>query len=62
MDSDLIRPILGRRACIGMNLIEYHDNDALHQPETNTVPVYSVNNASIAITKESLITRFPKVD
>ena len=44
-----------------MNLTEYHDNDALHQPETNTVPVYSVNNASIAITKESLITRFPKV-
>ena len=39
MDSDLIRPILGRRACIGMHLIEYHDNDALNKPETSTVPV-----------------------
>ena len=61
VDSDLIRPILGRRACIGMHLIEYHDNDALNKPETSTVPVYSVNNAPIAITKESLITRFPNV-
>ena len=61
VDRDLIRPILGRRACIGMHLIEYHDNDALHKPETSTVPVYSVNNAPIAITKESLITRFPNV-
>ena len=59
VDSDLIRPILGRRACIGMHLIDYHDNDALNKPETSTV--YSVNNAPIAITKESLITRFPKV-
>ena len=61
VDSELIRPILGRRACIGMHLIEYHDNDALNKPETSTVPVYSVNNAPIAITKESLITRFPNV-
>ena len=61
VDSDLIRPILGHRACIGMHLIEYHDNDALHKPEKSTVPVHSVNNAPIAVTKESLITRFPKV-
>ena len=103
MYSDFIRPIVGRRACIGkkgsfyiaqypvrwtaqstlhylfafpgrpvhsdtnsaspgsigMHLIEYHDNDALNKPETSKVPVYSVNNAPIAITKESLITRFP---
>ena len=44
-----------------MPLIEYHDNDALNKPETSTVPVYSVNNAPIAITKESLITRFQNV-
>ena len=53
--------MFGRRACIGMHFIKYHDNDAVNKPETSTVPVYYVNNAPIAITKESLITRFPNV-
>ena len=50
VDSDLIRPIVGRMAWIGMHLIEYYDNDALNKPETSTVPVYSVNNAPMATT------------
>ena len=44
-----------------MHFIKYQDNDALNEPETSTVSVYYVNNAPIAITKESLITRFPNV-
>ena len=61
VDSHFIRPILGRRACNDMHLIDYHYNNALHKPETSTVPVNYVNNEPIAVTKESLITRFPKV-
>ena len=28
--GDAVRPILGRKACVGMNLFEYRDNDALN--------------------------------
>lgn len=61
VDSDQIRPILGRKACIGMKLIEYHDNDELNQPETQASPVYSVSKDDTQINRESLIKRFPKV-
>lgn len=30
VDSDKIRPLLGRKACLGMNLITYRDNDAIN--------------------------------
>ena len=47
-DSDEIRPILGRKACVGMKLIEYTDNDALHKPATRGAQVYAVEGALIS--------------
>ena len=48
VDSDNIRPILGRKACVGMKLIEYTDNDALHKPATRGAHVYAVEGALIS--------------
>ena len=56
VDSDNIRPILGRKACVGMKLIQYTDNDALHKPATRDAQVYAVEGALIsraAITEKS---------
>ena len=48
VDRDNIRPILGRKACVGMKLIEYTDNDALHKPATRGAQVYAVEGALIS--------------
>ena len=48
VDSDNIRPIMGRKACVGMTLIEYTDNDALHKPATGYAQVYAVEGALIS--------------
>ena len=61
VNSDQIRPILGRKACIGMNLIEYHDNDELNQPEAHMTPVYAVSKVEMPMTRESVLAQFPKV-
>lgn len=67
VDSTAIRPLLGRKACVGMKIIQYTDNDELTIPETGDAPVYAVDNASqhsttqTPITKEALIRKFPKV-
>jgi len=34
VDSPKIRPLLGRKACLGMGIIEYWDNDAINKPVT----------------------------
>ena len=34
VDCDNIRPLLGRKACIGMNIITYLDNDTINKPDT----------------------------
>ena len=34
MDSKRVRPILGRKACLGMKNIKYLDNDQLNRPRT----------------------------
>ena len=41
VDNEDIRPILGRKACIGMNIIQYTDNDAISKPRTDA-PVFEV--------------------
>ncbi|EDO38408.1 predicted protein [Nematostella vectensis] len=58
-----IRPILGRKACIGMNIIKYTDNDALNKPQTGSAPVYAVENkcqGQKCETKVSLYEKFPQ--
>ena len=42
VESSAIRPILGRRACLGMGIIRYLDNDELNQPPTAGARVYAI--------------------
>ena len=45
VDSQKIRPLLGRKACLGMEVIKYLDNDAIHKPKTGNAPVHSLEPA-----------------
>lgn len=61
VDNDDIRPILGRKACIGMGVVMYQDNDLLNKLETGTAPVNAVQAQDKVLSKEELVTKFPKV-
>ena len=62
VDSKDIRPILGREACLGMNIIRYTDNDALNKPQTGSFPIYAVKeNGDKFVTKKQLCNQFPEV-
>ena len=37
----VVRPILGRKACLGMKIITYLDNDQLNHPQTSDGDVYA---------------------
>ena len=43
VDNDTVRPILGRRACIGMGIIRYIDNDRISQPTTEGALVFATD-------------------
>ena len=45
VDSRKIRPLLGRKACLGMIVIQYLDNDAIRKPDTGNAPVYALEPA-----------------
>lgn len=62
VDNSHIHPLLGRKACIGMKIITYLDNNAINlPPETmKRETVCFVSNPK-SITKEQLIARYPKV-
>ena len=63
VDNDEIRPILGRKACIGMNIIKYTDNDAINKPKAGTATVYAVQDDTFkgGMSKENLLRRYPQV-
>ena len=61
VDNKNIRPILGRKACVGMNIVKYTDNDAINKPTTGNASVYSVEDNLSGMSKESLIKKFPEV-
>ena len=55
VDYKDIRPILGRKACTGMSIVKYSDNDAINKPTTGNASVYSVDdNLNWGMSKESL--------
>ena len=60
MDCDNIRPLLGRKACIGMNIITYLDNDTINKPNTRNAAVFAVEAVRYT-SKEQLIVYHPKV-
>ena len=40
---DNIRAILGRKACVGMKIIAYLDNDQVRKPDTRNAQEFSVD-------------------
>ena len=61
VDRNNIRPLLGRKACLGMKIIAYLDNDKLSKPVTGNSEVYALSSATSPLTKEQLIEKYPQV-
>jgi len=62
VDQQGIRPLLGHKACLGMRIGTYLDNDQLHKPSTKNAEVYVVGDRNCSpITKEQLIQKYPSV-
>ena len=60
VDSHKIRPLLGRKACLGMKIITNLDNDKIHKPDTGNAPVYALEDPG-PVTIEQLVRGHPKV-
>ena len=60
VDCTNIRPLLGRKACVGMKIVTYLDNDALNIPNVGDTTVYTLNVPS-SISKEQLVKKYPRV-
>ena len=61
VDSEEIRPILGIKSCLAMNIIQYRDNDLLNKPDTAGFSVYAIEDQLSPVTKEELMLKFPNV-
>ena len=60
IEQSNVRPLLGKKACIGMQIVTYLDNDMMNKPNTNGSKVYTLS-ASSPLTKDKLISKYPKV-
>ena len=60
VDRRNIRPILGRKACIGMKIVDYLDNDRMNKPDTKGAEVYSLST-SRPWNLDSLVAKYPDV-
>lgn len=60
VDRQDIRPLLGRKACVGMKIVSYLDNDQLNKPNTGNSPVYAVEETGLSTIKQ-LINSYPTV-
>ena len=62
VDSSQIRPLLGRKACLGMKIVSYLDNDKIHPPALDTVQrtVHALENQEME-TMEQLVEAYPEV-
>ena len=62
VDSKKVRPILGRKACLGMNIIQYLDNDQLNRPQESDGEVNTHDvPASSPVSADQLIKSCPRV-
>ena len=55
-----IRPLLGRKAYLGMRIVSYIDNDQLNRPQTGDAAAYAVEGP-VPLSTEQLIKKFPDV-
>ena len=60
IDSDAIRPLLGRKACLGMKIITYLDNDDMNRPDTKGAAVFALEITPYT-SKEQLLKLHPIV-
>ena len=62
VDSKRVRPILGRKACLGMKIIKYLDNDQLNHPQTSDGDVYMHDAPTGPVSSANqLVKKFPHV-
>ena len=54
VDSPVICSLLGWKACLGMKIIAYLDNDELHKPDTGDAPVHALVEHGPVSTEELL--------
>ena len=60
VDVSDIRPLLGRKACLGMKIVSYLDNDMMNKPNTSGSEVYTLSSSG-PLTKDQLSSKYPKV-
>ena len=60
VNSTNIRPLLGRKACLEMEIIAYLDNDKLYQPDVRYAAVFALEPTN-AVSQQQFIQRYPKV-
>ena len=62
VESTDMRPLLGHKACVGMGIIQYLDNDALNQQTPDDgARVFAVDGQQQPLTPAALARRFPAV-
>ena len=61
VNQDDIRPILGRKACLGMKIVTYLDNNNLNKPPAGNAHIYAVDSKQAPLTREDVIQRHPLV-
>ena len=62
VESNRVRPILVIKACLGMNIITYLDNDQLNRPQASQGGVYThAVPATSPVSADQLFKRFPRV-
>ena len=59
VDSTNIRPLLGRGACLNMNVVTYLDNDELSKPDTQDAEVFVIEDTTLSL--QQLVRKFPRV-
>ena len=55
-----IRPLLGRKACLGMKIVSYLDNDAMNKPMTGNASVYALDQPNL-LSIQQLKQQYPVV-
>ena len=60
VDSERIQPLLGRKACVGMKIIAYLDNDSMNSPDTKDAAVFALEVIHYT-SKEHLLKQHPEV-
>ena len=59
VDCANVRPLLGRKACVGMKIVQYLDNDEINKPTVDSGSVFTLDIA--VLTWKQVLTDFSHV-